>query len=128
MADLPNASPTPKPRLERLSETGQRVFQCLSLGLVVFDDQLQVIHANPAAEFRVKGHDALLAALAAATLDAQFRDWEAALRAVVEQGRQQRFEHVVYKDKDSRELLLNLMCMPITDASGQQISGGTLVI
>jgi PAS domain S-box-containing protein len=122
------ASDNLRPRLERLSETGQRVFQCLSLGLVVFDDQLQIIHVNPAAEFVVKGHAALAQALAEATLDAQYRDWSASLREVIDEGRQHRFENVVYREKDGRELLLNLICVPITDRSGQQIVGGTLVI
>jgi signal transduction histidine kinase len=116
------------PRLERLSETGQRVFQCLSLGLVVFDDQLQIMHANPAAEFLVKGHSTILDALTAATLDAQFRDWAGVLHGVVGEGRQQRFEHVVYRDRHGHELLLNVMCVPITDATGQHICGGSLVI
>src|SRR5262245_52829717 len=97
-----------RPRLERLSETGQRVFQCLSLGLVVFDDQLQIMHANPAAEFLVRGHNTVAEALTVATLDAQFRDWGAVLHEVVSEGRQQRFEHVVYRERDGRELLLNL--------------------
>ncbi len=128
---MPAGSNVPRahrPRLERLSETGQRVFQCLSLGLVVFDDQLQVIHVNPTAEFLVKDAASLPEALTAATLDAQYRDWSEALRDVVETGRQQRFEHVVYRDKEGRELLLNLTCVPLTDASGQEIAGGTLVI
>jgi signal transduction histidine kinase len=116
------------PRLERLSETGQRVFQCLSLGLVVFDHRLQIIHVNPAAEFLVEGQEDLARALSEATLDAQLVDWTAVLRDVIEAGRQQRFEHVLYRDRDGRELLLNIVCVPITDAAGQQISGGTLVI
>lgn len=128
MATSSDTTRPPRPPLERLSETGQRVFQCLSLGLVVFDDQLQVMHANPAAGFLVRDCAVLSDALAAATLDAQYRDWGATLREVVDDGRQHRFEHVVYKDKDGRELLLNLMCVPITDATGHQISGGTLVI
>jgi signal transduction histidine kinase len=128
MAASSNPPRTQRPRLERLSETGQRVFQCLSLGLVVFDDQLQVMHTNPAAEFLVKGFATLPEALTAATLDARYRDWTGTLREVVDAGRQHRFEHVVYRDKEGRELLLNLTCVPITDPSGQEIAGGTLVI
>ncbi len=120
--------PPERPKLEKLSETGQRVFQCLSLGLVVFDDQLQIVHFNPAAEFLIAGHSSIADALTAGTLDSQYQDWRQALREVIQNGRQQRFNQVIHRDAQGRELLLDLLCIAVTDRTGNHITGGTLVI
>jgi signal transduction histidine kinase len=124
-SDVP---PPQRPALQRFSETGQRVFQCLSLGLVVFDDQLKIVQYNPAAEFLVAGHASVADALTAVTVDAHYQNWREPLRDVVTNARQHRFQQVLYRDEEHRELLLNLLCFPITDASGNHITGGTLVI
>ncbi len=113
---------------QELSETGQRVFECLSLGLVVFDHQLEVIHRNPAAEFLVKGRTSIADALTAETIDARYQDWRAELRSVLDSGREHRFEQVVHRDEQQVDHLLNLLCIALRDPDGQQIVGGTLVI
>lgn len=117
-----------RPRLEPLSEAGQRVFQCLSLGLVVFDDQLNIMHHNPAAEFLTRGYIHIADALNAGTLDAQYQDWRQNLSDVIHSGRQHRFEQIVYRDANNQELLLNLVCAALTDPTGNHIIGGILVI
>jgi signal transduction histidine kinase len=124
----PEGSPSDRPRLQQFSEAGQRVFQCLSLGLVVFDDQLNIVHHNPAAEFLIHGHSHIAEALNAGTLDAQFQDWRHNLSEVINSGRQHRFEQVVYRDATNQELLLNLVCVALTDPTGNHIIGGILVI
>ncbi|MEP0842695.1 MAG: PAS domain-containing protein, partial [Phycisphaerae bacterium] len=113
---------------ERLSQTGQRVFECLSLGLVVFDTQLQIVHHNPAAAFLVQNHTAVDEALNAGTVEGHYQDWPKALREVLEHGRQSRFDQVVYRDASGRELLLNLLCIALTESPGGPVTGGTLVI
>lgn len=117
-----------RPRIEKLSETGRRVFHCLSLGLIVFDEQLQIIQSNPAAGFLVREHTSLADALNACTLEAHYQDWREALHGVISSGREQRFSQVMYRDPESRELLLNLLCIPVAACDGGQITGGTLVI
>jgi len=121
-------SPNRRPRPERFSDTGQRVFQSLSLGLVVFDRQLEIVQHNPAAEFLVAGHRTIAEALKAATIEASYQDWAQALREVVEHGRNLRFDQVLFRDPEHRERLLNLQCIPLTDPQDGQVNGGTLVI
>src|SRR5687767_7558053 len=93
-----DGSPSNRLRLQQLSEAGQRVFQCLSLGLVVFDEQLDIVHHNPAAEFLTRGYVHIADALNAGTLDAQYQDWRHNLSEVINSGRQHRFEQIVYRD------------------------------
>ncbi len=124
----PDSSPD-RPKPQNLSETGQRVLQSLSLGLVVFDPQLEIIHHNPAAEFLVSGHVSIAEALTAGTVDAQYQDWRQALRQVIDSGRQHRFDQVLYRDREQGERLLNLLCSALTDeVVGTKATGGMLVI
>ena len=117
-----------RPKPKQLSETGQRVFECLSMGLVVFDHGLEIVHRNPAAEFLVRDFKSIADALSAGTVDSQYQDWQAALRNVIESGREHRFDQVVYHDEHSREMLLNLLCIALIDPTHGSITGGTLVI
>lgn len=121
-------NPSPRRRPQALSETGQRVFECLSLGLVVFDHQLEILHHNPASAFLVKACTNIAEALDLGTVDARYHDWRASLRSVIDSGRQHRFDQVIYRDEQGRELLLNLLCIALTDRTEQHITGGTLVI
>jgi len=107
---------------------GQRVFECLSLGLVVFDEQLEIVQHNAAAEFLVGGHRSLADALAAGTVGASYQDWPRALREVISEGRQRRFNQVVHRSAEGGEQLLNLLCIPMTNDNESEITGGTLVI
>ena len=111
-----------------LSDMGQRVFESLSLGLIVFDNKLQIIHHNSAAAFLVDKQRSLVDALTTGTVAGSYEDWPKVLREVVEQGRHHRFDQVVYRDQEQRESLLNLQCIPLTDTANSTISGGTLVI
>jgi len=113
---------------ERLSEVDQRVIECLSLGLVIFDRQLAIVHHNPAADFLVGDYHEIADALSARNIDASYQDWPKILREVIDTGRQQRFDQVLFRDRHHRERLLNLQCIPLTDAEDIEITGGTLVI
>lgn len=126
-ASSSDSSPAPL-RPQRLSTTGQRVFECLSLGLVVFDSLLEIVQHNSAASFLVRDHHSIDTALTAGTVDAQYRDWRQALRDVIEHAHQSRFEHVLYRDERGQERLLNLLCIPLTETEGGPVTGGTLVI
>lgn len=127
-SSVPERPASERPRPQRLTETGQQVFRCLSLGLVVFDHQLEIVHHNPAAAFLVRDHTSIADALTSATVDAQYEDWRQRLREVVENGREHRFEHIVYRDDQGSERLLNLLCVALTDQTGSHITGGTLVV
>lgn len=113
------------------TDISRRVFQSLSLGLVVFDPQLRIVWHNPAAAFLVEGHESISAALTDGTVDASYKDWPRVLREVIDAGRQRRFDQVVYRshrDGSRGEMLLNLQCLPLTEGGDVPITGGTLLI
>jgi len=112
----------------RLSQTMERVFQSLSLGLAVYDPQLKITHFNPAAEFLVGGHDSIAEAQTAVIHDSQYQNWQEEFREVIERGGERRFEHVLYRHPQHGELLLNLLGIPLSDPMTHEISGGILVI
>ncbi|MGQ9652007.1 MAG: sensor histidine kinase [Phycisphaerae bacterium] len=111
-----------------LGFTGEQVLTCLSLGLVVFDRNLSIIHHNPAAEYLVSGCRSIAEALEQGNIDSRYQDWRQALMGVIERGHEQRFDQVVRRDSEQGERLLNLLCIPWAHESGGQIGGGILVI
>ncbi|MBP7935034.1 MAG: GHKL domain-containing protein [Phycisphaerae bacterium] len=113
------------------TDISRRVFQSLSLGLVVFDPQLRIVWHNPAAAFLVEGHESISTALTDGTVDASYQDWTRVLREVIDAGRQRRFDQVVCHSRRSGasgEMLLNLQFIPLTEGGDVPITGGTLVI
>ncbi len=122
----PNLSPdNSRPRL---SETMERVFQCLSLGLVVYDQRLRIIHHNPAAGFLVEEHSSIADALTQYIVDSRYQNWGDELRRALDHGGERRCEQVLYRDPNKGERLLNLLCVPLSDPGSGQITGGVLVI
>jgi len=123
-----NPSRPGRSRPGRISDTGERVFQSLSLGLVVFDRQLEVVQHNPASSFLVAGFRSIAEALKAGTVESTYQDWPRFLREVIDHGHAQRLDQVLYREADQRERLLSLQCIPLPDPQDGQINGGVLVI
>ncbi len=109
-------------------DLGRRVFECLSLGLAVFDRRLQVVRHNPAAAFLIGAHRSIAEALADATVDSRYQDWARELNEVLQDRRPRRFDQVIYRQGGREDRLLNLVCVPMLDAAGLECTGGTLVI
>ncbi len=112
----------------RLTETGLQVLQSLPLGLVVFDREFRIVHHNPAAAFLIGEHSTLADALSERTVDAQYEDWRATLREVIDSGREKRFEKILMRDARHGERILNLTCVPLGEATEHGPRGGTLII
>ncbi|NLX13285.1 MAG: GHKL domain-containing protein [Phycisphaerales bacterium] len=112
----------------RLSETMERVFQCLSLGLVVYDHRLRIIHHNPAADFLVEGSPSISEALTRHIVDSRYESWGDELRKALDHGVERRCEQTLYRDPQQGERLLNLLCVPLSDPGSGRITGGILVI
>jgi len=104
-----------------------QLLDALSLGLVIFDGSLRAVYRNPAADVLLPSHLAVDEALHAAVLDSQGRNWGAALRCVIEQRRELRFEQIVFSAGTTRERLADLLCQPLTDAFGE-VAGGMLIL
>ncbi|MHC4443341.1 MAG: PAS domain-containing sensor histidine kinase [Planctomycetota bacterium] len=129
--DIPQSSnpqPADRTQAHKLAEMDQRLFECLSLGLVIFDRQSTIINYNPAAEFLVCDHQSIAEALSAGMLDSQYQDWSEALHDLISKGHEKRFDQIVFRDEAHGELLLNLTCVPLTEQSSGHVIGGALVI
>lgn len=105
----------------------RQVFECLSLGLAVFDTQLRLIYHNPAAQWLVAGRPNVVEALQHIAIDSRYEDWQGTLRAVLTTRQPARFEQVVFRFDHNSEQLFNLTCLPLIDADGQ-VTGGILVM
>lgn len=101
----------------------KQVFECLPLGLVVFDASLQVIYQNPAADALLGREPIVAEALQSASLDSGYQDWRQALLSSIQERRELRFEQIVFRPTPSEtvlaeERLANLRCVPLADAAG----------
>jgi signal transduction histidine kinase len=109
-------------------EMVQRVFQCLPLGLIVFDPQLNIIYHNPAASFIAAQHKSIAQALSSNTAESQYEDWHKELRETLQHESEHRWEQVLFLDPQRGERLLNLIGIPLSSSDNQNITGGILVI
>jgi len=121
----PNSGSFGQPALREIAEA---VFQALPLGLLVFDRQLSVTHANPGGILIARPGESVAKALAARTAEGKFEDWEAELRRVLERRLPSHFQHRVFRDAENREVILNLTCSPLAPEPSAEPIGGLLVI
>jgi signal transduction histidine kinase len=86
-----------------------------------------VTYSNPAARELLAPAGSLPDALQVVAVDSRYQDWPAALRSVLEERRELRFEQIVLRSEGSGDRLADLLCLPLTGAAGE-IVGGILVI
>lgn len=111
-----------------LRDIAEDVFHALPLGLIVFDRQLRVTHANAAAGFVVSPGESLIDALKRGAVESQYENWAAELRHTLDAQLPKRFEHVTYRVEPNRELIVNLTCSPLTSGETAEAIGGLLVV
>jgi len=114
-----------------LSDILQRVFEDLPMGVVVYDDQLEVLFQNPqaqllliAAEHTATDGEPLATTLARGAINGVKKDWAVELRAVLGATRPRRFDRVEYRNGDQQRLL-QLTCAPL--AGGAPPANGVLL-
>ena len=110
-----------------LPEEAGQVLQGLPLGVLVFDRELRVVYRNELARRMFTSVATVPELLAAGVVEGSGRDWAAELARVLETRMPLRQDHVVFVTGNT-ELLLNLVCTPLTDRSGGEVTGGILAI
>jgi signal transduction histidine kinase len=105
----------------------QQIFECLSLGVVVFDARLSILYMNPAAAGLLPSAAGLDESLQAAALESHYQDWARTLSGVIQDRREQRLGPIVFRPTPSDERLLELLLFPLTD-SGGSATGGILLL
>lgn len=118
------ASAVPAPQTGRVVE--RQVFECLSLGLVVFDRELTVTYQNPAAEMLFQRCSGVVEALESIAIDSRYEDWSTIFHQVMAKRRERRLEQIVVRSGSSQDRLLNLVVLPLTDEAGE-VTGGIVV-
>ncbi len=110
-----------------LSAIAEDVFQSLPMGVVFFDRSLRIVHRNTAACSLFPMHATISDMLAAGTVEGQYQDWASELRRVIDAGRPQRFDSVLYSESADQERLLNLFCSPLPSGRTGEVVGAILV-
>lgn len=109
-----------------LPDIAGHVLHSLPLGVVVFDPQFRVVHCNEAARRIFTATGTVIELLTAGTGPDHFRDWAREFAQVLETQEPVRHENVVFASAPDAELLLNLVCTPLTAESGGPVIGGIL--
>jgi signal transduction histidine kinase len=106
----------------------EAVFGSLSLGVVVFDQQLRVLRRNPAAARLLGDHDCLADVLDRLTPDGEPRDWRAELVRSLDDHHERRFDQVFLQCQPRQERIVNLLLAPIEASSPESQAAGVLIL
>ena len=111
-----------------LADIAARVLQELSLGVVVFDRELRVVHRNEAA-VRLLGPLATAAEMTSIGSGREsYLDWEAELRQVIESATATRRDLALRVTEPESERLLDVRCIPLTRDEGGEAVGAILAV
>jgi len=110
-----------------LGEIAEDVFHSLPIGVIVIDRSLRIVHRNQAARGLFPDHPTISQTLAAGTVEGQYQDWPTELRRVIDSGRPERYDSVVYSEDGQNEQLLNLVCTPLRLGATGKVVGAILV-
>ncbi|MDP6380039.1 MAG: ATP-binding protein [Phycisphaerae bacterium] len=141
MSELNRAST----ELKHVKAFNEDIFQCITMGVIVFDRDFKIIFRNLLGEMLLPAAEGVLEALGQTKIGDVYANWETAFRDTVGRGQVCRFDDVAYavpsrktggahgkKNGDkaddnpaSSEVRLNLTCSPLVSA-GRGVAGGIL--
>ena len=98
------------------------------MGVLVFDDRLDVVCQNHEAQVLLIEGENLAAMLARGSVDGAQKDWAVELRMILGSDRPRRFDRVEYRAGGNQHRLLNLTCAPLPDGSSDRARVGYLLI
>ena len=108
-------------------ELSESIISSLSVGIVAFDPDLEVIEANAPARDYIDVHQTIGESLNSGTDTNIWSDWEGQVRYVLTTGKRAEFESVKYV-RNGTVRLLNLLCTPLVSNNSKESIGGALVI
>lgn len=113
--------------IANISRLSSSIISSLSAGVVAFDRDLKVLHANEQAWKMIDHSDSIDKSLAIGTDSNTWGQWSRILKSTVESGKNGEFQEVRYGLKGS-EKLLDIVCAPLKDLDSGRLIGGTIVI
>lgn len=117
------SSPHEKPPAD-LSEL---ILECICPGVVAFDRNLKVIHANTRASELIEPDEFIDQSLSKGTDEKVWNNWTELLKSAIAGETKAEFKAVRYNHK-GRKRLLNVACTALTDGWRQTPLGGVIVI
>jgi signal transduction histidine kinase len=111
-----------------LRDIAEHVFHSLSLGIIVFDPELNVILRNQAATVLLPPGNRISEVLAEVTVESKYQNWAIELRHAIESRGQTHFDGVTCKISPAETRMLNMVCTPLDDAATGRPIGGLMVI
>jgi len=111
-----------------LRNIAEHVFHSLSLGIIVFDPELNVILRNQAATVLLPPGRSIAEVLAQVTIESKYQNWGIELRQAIEARGQRHYDGVTCKIGKGEMTMLNIVCTPLNDVSSGKTIGGLLVI
>ncbi len=111
-----------------LRDIAEHVFHSLSLGVIVFDPELNVILRNQAATVLLPPGNRISEVLAEVTVESKYQNWAIELRHAIESRGQTHFDGVTCKVSPAETRMLNMVCTPLDDAATGRAIGGLMLI
>lgn len=111
-----------------LRNIAEHVFHSLSLGVIVFDTDLNVILRNQAATVMLPPGKSIAQVLDKATIESKYQDWEIELHQAIEARGQRHYDGVTCQLSPTETKTLNVVCTALNDAASGVILGGLLVV
>lgn len=111
-----------------LRDIAEHVFHSLSLGVIVFDRELNVILRNQAATVMLPPGNRISDVLTDVTVESKYQNWGIELRQAMDSRGQSHFDGVTCRVSASENRMLNMVCTPLDDVAVGRTIGGLLVI
>ncbi len=111
-----------------LRNIAEHVFHSLSLGIIVFDPDLNVILRNQAATILLPPGKSIAEMLRETTVESKYQDWRLELREAIEARGQRHYDGITCRLSDTEVRMLNMVCTPLNDTATGKTIGGLLVV
>jgi signal transduction histidine kinase len=111
-----------------LRDIAEHVFHSLSLGVIVFDRDLNVILRNQAATALLPPGTRISDILSEATIESKYQNWAIELHQAIDSRGQSHYDGVTCKVSATETRMFNMVCTPLNDAATGRTIGGLLII
>ncbi len=111
-----------------LRDIAEHVFHSLSLGVIVFDLELNVILRNQVATVLLPPGKRISEILTEATVESKYQNWEIELHQAIDSRGQSHYDGVTCRVSASEARMLNMVVTPLDDAANGRTIGGLMVI
>ena len=110
-----------------IGQLGLSIFRSLPIGIVVFDENLKILEANPCALNIIPLSEYIDKSLADGTDEKIWNNWTELLKSVLNSGETSIFNEISYTS-NGKTKLLRIICTPLKTSESAAQPGGTILI